>query len=106
MRVFCLLIAIMLCFALCACGSEPANTNTTDPTPSEVTTDNVTEDITDDDTVNPFDTLPDGFPEIQLPELELDEYDIPEESYVRQEVSRVHPVNHEDVIVLPEDELD
>lgn len=106
MRVFCLLIAIMLCFALCACGSEPANTNTTDPTPSEVTTDNVTEGTTVDDTVNPFDTLPDGFPEIQLPELELDEYDIPEESYVRQEVSRVHPVNHEDVIVLPEDELD
>lgn len=100
MRVFCLLIAIMLCFALCACGNEPANTNTTDPTSS------VTEGTTVDDTVNPFDTLPDGFPEIQLPELELDEYDISEETYVRQEVSRVHPVNYEDVIVLPEDELD
>ena len=72
MKKLILLLLVMLCIGLCACGGQTAPETTAAPTEADIQD---TQPI--ESTADPFDTLPSDFPAIELPAVEFDEEDYP-----------------------------
>lgn len=72
MKKLILILTIVLCIALCACGEQAAPEATPAPSESEIQ-----DAQPGDPTTDPLDTLPGDFPVIDLPVDEFDEDDYP-----------------------------